>query len=868
MESSLLTTKLNIPPARPQMVPRSRLMERLQEGLNHNLVLVSAPAGFGKTTLLSEWSRHSISHIRTAWVSLDEGDNDPIRFWDYFVSALKTLQSTFGENTLNLLHSPQPPPIESLLTVLLNELAVIPFEFVLVLDDFHFITSQQIHDGIAYLVEHMAAQMHLIIATRADPPLPLPRFRGKGMMLEIRTDDLRFTLEDAVRLLKEMKTPELSTKDVAALNERTEGWAVGLKMAALSINGQKDIPGFIASFTGSQRYVMDYLMEEVLQKQAEETRNFLRKTSVLKRLTVPLCDAVTGRKDSDKTLLWLERAHLFIVPLDESRQWYRYEHLFVDILRHQLVAVSGEEEVSELHRRASQWFEDNHFPDEAIEHDLAAHDWERAMRLIYARCEELRKLGEWTTLLGWFQQIPDEELRKQYQLYSQYASALTVFNQVDAAEAALTYLENNIQDDAGLQGDVIFSLCNLARMRGDIQRAVELGEKALSILPPDNTVMRCRIIYTIGTIRYNSGLLHEAEAKLNEAIEIGRQAGDYTAVYSALACLGGIAHWRGQLHRAEKLLKNAIELAGQMPIVAASLVFLAKVFYELNDLEGAAEKARLSIEWSERLGIAEAPLIAYYFLARVRLSQDDISGAEALMIKMDRASQHPTVSPPYRARHVASRAMFAVWQHDLKAVTDWCSKLSDYGNTLVIEYQHVPPRLLIAQGKKEEAANLLRGLYDKFIRVGADGLAINIRAYQALAAENEAAALEYISDALVKGEPESYIRTFVDEGRLLKPLLQKALSKGITPEYTSKLLTIIKAEERQRQKTGGAAALLSKRELEILRLLVEEFSNKQITDRLNISLSTVKTHIHNILEKMNAGDRSQAVSRARELKLV
>jgi LuxR family maltose regulon positive regulatory protein len=260
--------------------------------------------------------------------------------------------------------------------------------------------------------------------------------------------------------------------------------------------------------------------------------------------------------------------------------------------------------------------------------------------------------------------------------------------------------------------------------------------------------------------------------------------------------------------------------------------------------------------------------MAYFFLARVRLSQGDISGAEALMIKMDQASQHPTVSPPYRARYVASRAMFAVWQHDLKAVADWGSKLSDYGNTLVIEYQYVPPRLLMAQGKKEEAANLLRDLYEKFIRVGADGLAINIRAYQALAAENETEALEYISDALVKGEPEGYVRTFVDEGEHLKPLLQKALSKGITPEYAGKLLTIIKAEERQRQKTGGAAVRLSKREREILRLLAEEFSNKQITDRLNISLSTVKTHVHNILEKMNAGDRNQAVSRARELKLI
>ena len=861
METLLLQTKLNIPPARPQIVPRLRLIDRLKEGLSFNLVLVSAPAGFGKTTLLCEWTRLSQPKVCTAWVSLDEGDNDPVRFWDYFIAALQTLQPGCGEKILPLLHSSQSPSIEPMLIVLLNELSGITYDCAIILDDYHLVESQHIHDGITFLIEHLPERVHLVIASRADPPLPLAHFRGKGMMLEIRSDDLRFNLDDAAGLLKELKTPELSIDDVAVLNERTEGWAVGLKMAALSMREQKDIPGFIAAFTGSQRYVMDYLMEEVLQKLTLELREFLCKTSILRRLCAPLCDAVTGQEGSQTIIFELEHSHLFIVPLDDSRKWYRYEHLFSDLLQHQCEIVFGTEYTTVLHKKASKWYGDHGFPDDAIYHALVAKEWQTAMRLIYGRCEELRKLGEWATLLGWFRQIPDEELRKQHRLYSQYASAFTVFNQVNAAEAALTYLENNVQDDANLMGEVLFSLSNLARMRGDIQRAVELAEKVLLVLPPDNMVMRCRTNYILGSIFYQSGLLPEAEAKLAEAVETGQQAGEYNVVKGSRAYLGGISHWKGQLQVAKKLLGNT-----NVPI------FLGKVLYEMNDIEGAAEKARLSIEGSERGGIAEPRILAYFYLARICLSQGDVPGAEALMIKADEVSQHPTVSPPYRARHLASRVLFSIWQHNLDAAADWGCKLSEYSHILVLEFQHVPPRLLLAQGKKEKAASLLRSLYEKFIQVGADGLAINTRVYQALAAGSEEAALEYISDALIQCESRGYVRTFVDEGELLKPLLEKALSKGITPEYTRKLLTIIYEEERQRKAGMGelpaTSSLISEREIEVLRLLAAGISNRQIADGLFISLGTVKVHVHNLFEKLGVKSRTQVIARARELKLI
>ena len=356
METPLLATKLNIPPVRPQIVPRPRLIEKLKEGLSYNLVLISAPAGFGKTTLVSEWIRLSQPQIQAPWVSLDEADNDPVRFWDYFIAALKMHWPATNESTSAMLHSPQPYPSESILTALINDLTTVSDDFAVVLDDYHLIKNEAIHAGMTFLLEHMPPKMHLIIATRVDPELPLSRFRGRGTMLEIGADDLRFTLDETGALLQGLLGVTLSPEDIRALLERTEGWVVGLKMAALSLRGQQDVRSFLSTFTGSQRYVMDYLMEEVLKQQSEQVQDFLLKTSVLERLSGSLCDFVVEGGDSAEMLRELERKHLFIVPLDESRQWYRYHHLFADLLRHQLKVKSGAKEVSRLHQRAGQWY--------------------------------------------------------------------------------------------------------------------------------------------------------------------------------------------------------------------------------------------------------------------------------------------------------------------------------------------------------------------------------------------------------------------------------------------------------------------------------------------------------------------------------
>jgi len=875
VEASLLTTKLNIPPARPQMVRRPRLIERLLEGLNYNLILVSAPAGFGKTTLVSEWVHSSRPPVPTAWVSLEVGENDPVRFWDYFIAALQTLQPSTGEIALALLHSPQPSSIESVLTALINDLTKITEDFVLILDDYHCIESQPIHLGIIFLLEHMPPRMHLVIATRVDPPLPLAHFRGKGTLLEIGADDLRFSQEETTSLLAAMDTPPLSAESINALNTKAEGWVVGLKMAALAMRREKDILAFIAGFTGSQRYIMDYLVDEVLQRQPDEVRDFLLKTSVLERLSAPLCDCVTGHSGGREMLLRLEQANLFLVALDQSREWYRYHHLFAELLRHQLEVISGAEEVALLHQRASQWCDDHEFPDEAVRYALAYRDWETAMRLIYAQSEERLKRGEWNTLIEWLQVIPDELLRTHPRLYSQYAMALVETGQFKPGEDALSYLERTAQADAGLQGEVAYSRNTLARRRGDIPLAIETAEKALSLLPPDSLSMRSMMSFWLGFLQYARGLLEEARRLFSDAYEMGRQAGESWAMTNAAAWLGAILYQRGRLREALEMVQQAVDLAGQLPDAAAlSLSILASLLYDRNDLEGSARSAQLSIEFSQ-FGGDMVLLDSCFWLARARLAQGDVVGAMSAMDNMDRAARLPGVDQAFRAYHAAWHVMFAIRQDDLASAQNWGNQLQEYADVLPFDAQHVPARLLIARGEKTLAAEQLQGLYEKAVQADAQGFVILLRVYQALAADTTESAVEFLSEALTIAEPEGYIRTFVDEGRLLATLLRTALSQGITPEYTSKLLSIIEAEEQHRKSRAIEVTPstllpepLSERELEVLRLLATDVSNQQIASRLSISLSTVKTHVHHILEKLDVKDRSQAIFRARELKLL
>src|SRR5215207_6391928 len=485
----LLSTKLSLPSARSSLVARPRLSERLEEGLGRKLTLVSAPAGFGKTTLLSMWLAASYGSGRSvAWLSLDPADNDSALFWRYFVTAVDQLRPGSGETALALLGAPQAPPIEAILTTLLNELAGLPTDAVLVLDDYHLIESATIHEALAFLIDHLPPRMHLIITTRADPPLPLPRLRAHGELNELRADDLRFTPEEAATFLNQVMGLELKADDIAELEGRTEGWIAGLQMAALAMRDHTDVPGFIAAFTGSNRYVVDYLAEEVLARQPEELRTFLLRISILDRMCAPLCNAVAGHTDGQTMLERLEHANLFLVPLDDERQWYRYHHLFADVLRQRLSQTQADL-VLELHRRASTWLEGEGLVAEAIHHALAAQDWKLAIRLIEASGMAVVLSQQVQTMLGWIDELPEDLIRERPGLCTIHAIALVFLNRPDAAEARLQQAARcfhgnpNNEETRAILGRAAVIRAGIARFSGDLELCVELARQGLELLP-------------------------------------------------------------------------------------------------------------------------------------------------------------------------------------------------------------------------------------------------------------------------------------------------------------------------------------------------------------------------------------------------
>ncbi len=873
MDTPLIKTKLSIPPARPSLVQRPRLLERLQEGLRYSLVIISAPAGFGKTTLISNWARDVNQQVNTAWISLDKGDDDPNPFWEYLVASVKTLRPASGDSAVAYLHSSRTPQVETLLSIIINELAGIPDECVIVLDDYQLINSKVIHDGITYLLEHLPSQIHVVIATRAEPPLPLARFRGKGMMLEISADDLRFNRDEAAALFKEMKTPGLSGEDIRILESHTEGWVIGLKMAALAAQLQPDIPEFIREFTGNHRYIMDYLLEEVLQRQSDKVQEFLLKTSVLEHLNASLCNAVTGNEYSQDILLGLEKANVFIIPLDESHQWYRYEHLFSELLSHQAEKVLGAV-VIELHKRAGRWYETNGFPDDAVHHAILAGDWEVAARIIDSISNKRLRSGEFLTVLNWYQLMPEDIMQTYPRLRRWYIIALTTTGQPDPAELQLTRLEKATQLDDGIPGDFETLQTLIAISRKDVPRAIELGKKALSQLPPDRLDDRSTVAEILGNIYFSSGNFEEAEPLLHEAYVTARQAGNNIVAVPALSKLGYMKKWGGKLHESFGLYQQALELAGESPAGYVSHQCLGDLYYEWNDLKAAVYHVQQAIEQIKIGGTTFLLVQLHEMLASCLLAQGDKAGAGEVFEKACRIA-HNNSSGSIRAEHAARHIFLALRQDDLATASQWGNTLAGDIDFLAYDLRHAGISLLLAQGQKTAAAEALHSIYADSIKDKIQPNSVLGRLYQALSADTQESALEFLSGALTMAEPEGYIRTFIDRGKLLVTLLRKALSRGITPEYTGKLLNIIEAEEgRKRALKSGEnllsphQAILSGRELEVLKLMAEELSNQQIAEKLFISTGTVKIHAHNILEKLGVKARTQAVARAREINLI
>ena len=883
MPTPILATKLYIPPLRPKVVIRPRLLERLNEGLHRNLILISAPAGFGKTTLVSEWVLGC--QRPTAWLSLDEGENDPTRFLTYLVAALQTIAATIGEGVSGVLHSPQPPPTEAILTALLNDITTIKDHFVLVFDDYHVIDAQPVDHALTFLLEHLPPHMHLVIATREDPPLPLARLRVGGQLTELRVTDLRFTHSEAAAFLNQVMGLNLSAEDIAALERRTEGWIAGLQLAAISLQGQQDATSFIRSFTGSHHFVLDYLIEEVLGQQPERIQTFLLRTSILDRLCGPLCDAVllALSASGQATLEYLEHANLFIIPLDNERRWYRYHQLFADLLRqrlHQSIASSpgdAESPVNELHIRASVWYEDHGQEIEAFHHAVAANDVERAERLIEGKGIPLHFRGAVTAILNWLESLPTTVLNARPWLWARYASLLLVNGQTTGVEEKLQAAEAALQgtepDDKtrNLVGQIAAARATLALTRYQVETMLAQSRRALEYLHPNNLSFRATAHWTLGFAYILQGDRAAARRALTSAISLSQASGDIFTTILATIGLGNVQEADNQLSLAAETYQRVLQLAGDQPlqIIYEAHLGLARVLYEWNDLDEASQHGRQSLHLARQYErVIDRFVLCEVLLARLKLAQGDVAGAAALLAEASQSARQQNFV--YRMPEVAAAQVLTLLRQGHLAAAAQLAQT--HGLPLS------QARVHLAQGDPSAALAVLEPWRRQVEAKGWEDERLKVMVLQAVALQahgEQDQAVHLLCDALALAETGGFIRLFVDEGRPMAHLLSEAAAIGMLPDYLGKLLAVCEAEEQQREDTSSlpppAQPLiepLSQRELEVLHLMAQGLSNQEMSERLFLALDTVKGHNRKIFGKLQVQRRTEAVARARELGLL
>ena len=905
MAGPLLETKLHVPRWRRGLVARPRLSERLSRGAESALTLVSAPAGFGKTTLLAEWLAAAPADGRSvAWLSLDQRDNDPALFWTYLVAALKTAAPGVGAGALSLLQPPQPPS-EAGLVALLNDLDAISNDVVLVLDDYHVIDARDVQDGMAFLLEHLPPQIHLVIASRADPALPLARLRGRGELVEIRAADLRFTPGEAAAYLNEVMGLALTAADVAALEGRTEGWIAALQLAALSMQGREDVAAFIAGFAGDDRYIVDFLAEEVLQRQPEHVQQFLLQTSILDRLSGPLCDAVTGQDGGKAKLAALERGNLFLVPLDDRRRWYRYHQLFADVL-HARLRDEQPDDVPDLHRRASGWHEQNGEPSEAIRHALAAGDFERAADLVELAIPAMRRSRQEAAVLGWLELLPDEVVRVRPVLSVGFAGALLAGGEFEGVEARLRDAERWLDGATGIrQGShapaaemVVVDDAEFRRLpaeielyraaqalaRGDGPGTVRHARRALELSPADDHLGRASAAALMGLASWASGDLEAGHSGYAECMAGLRRAGHIADTFGCAIALADIRRTQGRLGEAMRTYEQALQRASQQggPVLrgtADMYVGMSEVHRERDDLPAATQQLLRSQELGEHTGLPQNRYRWRVAMARIREAEGDLGGALDLLNEAERlyvGDFFPNVRPV-----PALRARVRVAQGELGEALGWARERGlsvDDDLSYLREFEHITlARVLLARYAAERAERSIHEatrLLERLLRAAEEGQrtgsVIEILVLQALAHQARGdipAALASLRRALTLAEPEGYVRIFADEGPPMASLLRAAAKQGIAPSYVRRLLAAVNKTEDSTPASQGLIEPLSERELDVLRLLGTDLGGPDIARELVVSLNTVRTHTKNIYAKLGVNNRRAAVRRARELDL-
>jgi LuxR family maltose regulon positive regulatory protein len=918
MPAPILATKLYIPPPRSGIVPRPRLVKRLNEGLavghTPSVALISASAGFGKTTLVSEWIGGC--GRPAAWLSLDEGENDPVRFLSYLIAALQTIGPEIGAGVLAALQSPQPPPSETILTILFNEIHTIPDNFILVLDDYHLIDSQPVDQILTFLLDHLPLQMHLVIATREDPHLPLARYRARGQLTELRADDLRFTPAEAAEFLNRVMGLSLSTDDISALETRTEGWIAGLQLAALSMQNRQDTASFIQSFTGSHRFVLDYLVEEVLQRQPEQVRSFLLQTAILDRLSGSLCDAVIGNhpertaQEGGKAMLeTLERGNLFVIPLDDQRQWYRYHHLFAEVLR-TFLDESISIQAPTLHRRASVWFEQNDLPADAIRHALAAKDFDRAATLIELVWLEMDLNYQSPAWLVWAKALPEEIILARPVLCVGCAWALLAVGEIEASEGRLRDAERwldraNMPPENSSARMVVVDKAefrslpvSIAAARAyralaleDIPATKMYASQALAFVSDDENIHRTQATALLGMAEYAEGNLPAAEQQFLKFQALMWRANDIANAISITYILANIKVVQGRLHEAVSAYRQSLKLAesrGESFFLGVSDMYrgLSELLCEQGDLGGAAQHLLTAHQLGARGALTGWPHRFSIAQARIKEAQGDLAGA---LVLLDEAERQYVRNPLPDRPISALKARTWIRQGRLVEALAWVREqnLSPEDDLSYLrEFEHLTlARVLIARYKADRSEADLHtamGLLERLLQAAEVGermgSVIEIMILQSLAHQgqgNQPRALAALEHALALAEPEGYVRAFVDEGEAMHSLIEKLSRNRNHPlsGYADKLLAAFAHPEAPLQSTipnqkSVLVEPLSERELEVLRLLRSELSGPEIAEQLIVSLNTLRTHTKNIFNKLGVNNRRAAVRRAEELGLL